>query len=438
MASPATTTPRVDWKVIWAQRGFRYFFLAMFVSLFGSGMNFVAVSWYILASTHSTLKVSLQVIVVTLPGLLVPFLGGVLIDRLDRRYLGVLLDFARGVAVLATAFIAWHGHLQLWHLYAMTLITGTGSAMYWATVNALVQEVIPPSQFTGANAAVLVGVQSGMLIAGAFVGFLYNTAGIQGILAIDGATYFVSAYCLYQVRRGYVSPRESQKYSREYNEATEATAEALETGENPEVADAGLSLAVYADMKEGFAYLRRQPLVRALGITHSIMMAGVVSANVVLVALANDILRAGPQGLGFLEAGWATGAIVGGLIASQLPQAMRMPLYVAACAGLAVGHMATPFVAFLGGAMMMQILFGFCRARGGVVAQSSLMTIVPRHFMGRTQSAMAILTTVVQLFMSFALGWVAQGAGLIAGYAMLALLYTGATVSAIRARQLMK
>jgi MFS transporter, DHA3 family, macrolide efflux protein len=434
----ATVTNRVDWKLIWAQRGFRFFFVAMFVSLFGSGMNFMGVSWYILSATHSTVKVSGQVIIMTLPGLFIPFLGGVLIDRLDRRYLGVLLDLARGVAILATAYIAWRGQLQLWHLYAMTLITGTGSAMYWATVNALVQEVIPPSQFTGANAAVLVGVQSGMLIAGAFVGFLYNTAGIAGILAIDSATYFVSAYCLYRVRRGYFSPRENQKYPREYNEATEATAEALETGENPEVAEAGLSLAVYADMKEGFAYLRQQPLVRALGITHAIMMAGVVSANVVLVALANDILRAGPRGLGFLEAGWATGAIIGGLIASQLPQALRMPLYVAACAGLAAGHMATPFVAFLAGAVVMQIVFGFCRALGGVVAQSSLMTIVPRHFMGRTQSAMAILTTVVQLFMSFSLGWVAQGAGLVAGYAMLAILYTGATVSAIRARQLLR
>jgi len=40
-----------------------------------------------LSATHSTVKVSLQVIVVTLPGLFVPFLGGVLIDRLDRRYL---------------------------------------------------------------------------------------------------------------------------------------------------------------------------------------------------------------------------------------------------------------------------------------------------------------------------------------------------------------
>src|SRR6266576_2853550 len=248
----ATTTSahRVDWNLIWAQRGFRYFFVAMFVSLFGSGMNLAGVSWYILAATHSTVKVSWQVIVMTLPGLFVPFLGGVLIDRIDRRYLGVLL----------AAYIAWRGRLQLWHLYGMTLITGTGSAMYWAAVNALVQEVIPPSQFTGANAAVLIGVQSGMLIAGAFVGFLYNTAGIAGILAIDGATYFVSAYCLHSLRSGYVSPRDRQKYPREVNEATEATAEALESGENPETAEAGLSLAVYAALREALGHLRRQPL----------------------------------------------------------------------------------------------------------------------------------------------------------------------------------
>jgi MFS transporter, DHA3 family, macrolide efflux protein len=435
---PTTATTLVNWRLIWAQRGFRYFFCAMFISLFGSGMNFTGVSWYIMAHTHSTVKVSWQVILMTLPGLVVPFLGGVLIDRFDRRYLGVLLDLVRGIFVLLAAYIAWGGHLQLWHLYAMTMITGTGSAMYWATVNSLVQEVIPVSQFTGANAAVLVGVQSGMLIAGAFVGFVYDSAGIAGILFVDGLTYFVSSLCLYQVRRGYVSPRKSEKYPREFSEATEATAEALETGENPEVAEAGLSLAVYSDLKEGFAYLRTQPAVRALGVTHAVMMAGVVSANVVLVALANDILHSGARGLGFLEFGWALGAIFGGLIASQLPPIHRMTLYVAACLGLAVGHLATPFVTFLLGAVFMQVIFGFCRALGGVVAQSSLMSIVPRHFMGRTQSAVAILTTVVQLLMSFSLGWIGQGAGIFAGYAMLALLYGGAAYSATRVRQLLR
>ncbi|MDP9338623.1 MAG: MFS transporter [Acidobacteriota bacterium] len=428
---------RVDWKLIWAQCGFRYFFTAMFISLFGGGMNFVGVSWYIMAATHSTVKVSLQVIVVTLPGLFIPFIGGVLIDRFDRRYLGVALDLVRGFTVLATAYIAWHGHLQLWHLYAMTLVNGVASAMYWATVNALVQEVIPPSQFTGANAAVLIGVQSGMLIAGAFVGFTYDTAGIAGILAIDGVTYFASAYCLYKVRRDYVSPRQQQKY-REYSEATEATAKALSAGENPEVAEAGISLAMYNDLREGFQYVKQQPLVRALGLTHSILMAGVVSANVVLVALTSDILHAGARGLGYLEAGWAAGAILGGLIATQLREELRLLLYVTAFAVLAVGHATTPFITILLAATLLQSIFGFCRALGGVVAQSALMSLVPRHFMGRTQSAMAIVTTAVQLAMCVALGWLAEKAGIIAGYTLLALLYAGATFTAFRARQLLR
>jgi DHA3 family macrolide efflux protein-like MFS transporter len=441
MASTLTTAapPRTDWSVIWAQRGFRYFFFAMFISLFGSGMNFAGVSWYILSATHSTVKVSWQVIVAMAPGLFVPFIGGVLIDRFDRRYLGVLLDFLRGIAVLGTAYIAWQGHLALWHLYAITLVTGIGSAMYWANVNSLVQEVFPASQFTGANAAVLIGVQTGMLFAGAFVGFIYNRAGIAGILGIDGLTYFVSAWCLFQVRRGYVSPREYlAKYPHEFSEATEATATALETGEIPEVVEAGLSLSVYSDLKEGFAYLKQQPVVRVLGITHSILMGGIVSANVLLVALADNILHAGPVGFGLLEGGWGLGAILGGLLASQLPQRWRLTLYGLSLAGLAIGHVLMPLIAFLVAAVFFQVLFGFFRALSGVVAQATLMAIVPRHFMGRTQSAIAILTTVLQILMSFALGWVSQKFSIVTGFSLLALMYVGGTISAFRARQLLR
>jgi hypothetical protein len=65
------------------------------------------------------------------------------------------------------------------------------------------------------------------------------------------------------------------------------------------------------------------------------------------------------------------------------------------------------------------------------------MSIVPRHFMGRTQSAMAVLTTVLQLLMSFSLGWIAQRISIVAGFALLALMYGGASFFAMRARQLL-
>src|ERR1700684_846657 len=90
--------------------GFPFFFAAMLVSLFGTGMNFAGVTWYVLGATHSTVKVSLIVILVTLPGLVVPPFGGVLIDRVDRRYLGIVIDATRAVMVLGPARLAYAGH----------------------------------------------------------------------------------------------------------------------------------------------------------------------------------------------------------------------------------------------------------------------------------------------------------------------------------------
>src|SRR5258708_35555126 len=69
-----------SWKALFRVPGFTYFFVAMLVSLFGTGMNFAGVTWYVLGGTHSAVKVSLIVILVTLPGLVVPPFGGVLIE----------------------------------------------------------------------------------------------------------------------------------------------------------------------------------------------------------------------------------------------------------------------------------------------------------------------------------------------------------------------
>jgi hypothetical protein len=194
---------------------------------------------------------------------------------------------------------------------------------------------------------------------------------------------------------------------------------------------------MFTDMKAGWAYLREQPVVLALGTTHALLMASIVSSNIVVVALANDILHSGARGFGFIEAGWAIGAIIGGLITSQLPQRLRLPLYVSAMAGMALGHVAVPFVGFLLGAAILQACFGFFRALAGIVAQSSLMAIVPKHFMGRTQSAFAIFATVLQLAMSFSLGWIAERFTIAVGFFLLATMYAGATLTASRARKLL-
>jgi hypothetical protein len=80
----------------------------------------------------------------------------------------------------------------------------------------------------------------------------------------------------------------------------------------------------------------------------------------------------------------------------------------------------------------MNALFGACRALGGVLTQSSLMGIVPHRLMGRTQSAFSVIATILQMSMSFLLGWFAEQRNLTDAFVLLGLLYGLAVIAALR------
>src|SRR5579864_1781529 len=412
-----------DWRGLFANPGFPFYFIAMFVSLFGTGMNFAGVTLYVLAKTHSTVQVSFTVILLTLPRLLVPPLGGVLTDRVDRRYLSIVLDLGRAAVVLLAALLAWRDRLELWQLYGMVLLLGVGFAIYWSSSLALLQEVIPAPQLVSANSAVLIAVQGGMLVAGGVVGFVYERTGLAGILAIDGATYALSALCFYLLRRGYFAPQVSSSPALYGSADFGARHAAREPG-------------VLADLHEGLTYLRSQPTVLALGLTYSCMMAGVISANVLVVALANNLLHVGARGYGFIESGWALGAVLGGFGAAPLSHRRPFHVLVGALFVLAVGHALFPYAGLLAVAILMNAVFGACRAIGAVLTQSSILGSVPNRLMGRTQSAFAFMATVLQVLMSFALGWLAEHSSLQLAFLLLGDIYGAALLAALRVRTL--
>jgi hypothetical protein len=291
----------------------------------------------------------------------------------------------------------------------------------------------------GANAAVLIAVQGGMMSAGAIVGFVYQRIHLGGILTIDGMTYLVSAVLLANLRKGYMAPHHAEETEEAEWRPTEETEEAAwppSTGEEallmtpePEAAR-----GFFHDLKEGLLYLRGQPRVFALGLTYACMMAGVLSSNVLIAALSMQVLSAGPQGFGFMESGWAFGAVVGGFSTGIVMRRFRASrVLVVSLAILAVGHAMFPYARWLWVAVGMHALFGACRALGGVLTQSSIMTTVPRRLMGRTQSAFSVIATVMQVVMSFSLGVLAQHASLTIAFAVLGLLYGVAVIAGARA-----
>lgn len=385
----------------------RLLWVALFVSLFGSGLSGAAVSWFVLERTGSTVAVGALWVLITAPGLVVPALGGVLIDRHDRRRLHVALDLLRAALVVTAAgLVRWPG-LALPVVYVLLLLLGVGWSVSWPTLSALVQERASPGDLVGANAAYQISIQGGMMSAGAAVGFLYARLGLSGILAVDGATYLVSAGALALLAPG------------------------------PARARAEEGRRFLDDAREGLAYLREHPPVLALGAAWACMLAGILSATVLLVALARDVLQAGARGYGFLEAGWATGAVAGALLAGRLVRprtAAALPALTLAL--LAAGSAALPHVTILAAAVAAQIALGASRAVGGVAIASVLMFTVPHDLMGRVQSAFSIASTVLQVLMSLLLGWLAQMVSIPAGFLAVGGLYAVAAVAATRARSL--
>jgi hypothetical protein len=273
---------------------------------------------------------------------------------------------------------------------------------------------------------VLIAVQGGMLAAGGVVGFVYERTGLAGILAIDGTTYVLSALCFYLLRRGYSPPHLFTPPTLFTTVAFEAQSHRVAVREP----------GVIADIHEGLNYLRTQPTVFALGLTYACMMAGVISANVLVVALANNLLHVGARGYGFIESGWALGAVIGGFAAARLSRQRPFQVLVTALFLLALGHALFPYAGLLVVAIVMNVVFGGCRAIGAVLTQSSILASVPNRLMGRTQSAFAFMATVLQVVMSFALGWLAEHAGLQLAFLLLGAIYGAALLAALRVRTL--
>src|SRR5246500_3510215 len=180
----------------------RFVFAANLISMIGSGMNSAAVGWDILQAPHSEVALGTLVIIQTIPAMLMLPFTGVVIDREDRRRLVMWLDALRALIIVAVAILAFRGQVKVWQLYLMNTLVAAGFWMFWPTITALVQELTPEGQFVQSNTFLLAGVQGGWLIAGAFVGFIYNHVGLGGVLLLDVSTYVVSFLCYFAVRKG--------------------------------------------------------------------------------------------------------------------------------------------------------------------------------------------------------------------------------------------
>jgi MFS family permease len=202
----------------------------------------------------------------------------------------------------------------------------------------------------------------------------------------------------------------------------------------------------FHELHEGISYIRLRPRLLLLGSCWALFMGGMLSQGIITAPLSDRLLKAGAVGYGWLNAGWAVGACVSALYAPRILRGTghRRAIGVA-MALLGACLIALPFVGAhlhhhfyviavmvstgLIAAVAIYVVMGCCRALGGVAITTSVMEMVPKHFMGRVQNTFYFAATALQLGLSFAVGTAAHRVGLAYGFGIVGAVYMLACLS---------
>ena len=185
------------------------------------------------------------------------------------------------------------------------------------------------------------------------------------------------------------------------------------------------------ELQEGVNYLRDKPWIVLLGISWSIFIASMLTQGVTTAPLSERILHAGAQGYGWLNAGWAIGAFTSALYAPIFIRRLHGRRSVVwAMAVLALSLILAPLSGTIAVAVLCYVVMGSGRGVAGIAISSTMMEMVPKHFMGRVQNTFYCIGTLLQLVTSIGVGAVAQHVSLALAFAIIGALYGLAAITA--------
>lgn len=169
----------------------RRFFIAQFQSELGTGAAYVALVLVAYQRLHSGWAIALVLLADFLPGIVLGAPFGALADRVSRKKMLVCADLLRAGAFVALALVPSFGATV-----GLALLAGVGTAMFRPTVNAALPGMVSDEQRSAATALYGTSMSIGVTAGPALTGLVALFGSPAVMLAVNGATFLVSAVVL--------------------------------------------------------------------------------------------------------------------------------------------------------------------------------------------------------------------------------------------------
>jgi MFS family permease len=178
------------------EREFRLFFAGQLVSLLGDAVTPFALVWAVLDLTGSARDLGFVLAANIAPLVVFLLAGGVFADRLPRRGVMLTADVARMAVQAATAALLLSHTARIWELVVLQALAGTGTAFFNPASTGLTPMTVSAERLQEANALRGMSMASTQFAGPALAGLFIVTVGPGYALAIDAASFGVSAFCL--------------------------------------------------------------------------------------------------------------------------------------------------------------------------------------------------------------------------------------------------
>ena len=356
-------------------RNYRLYFCGQCVSLIGTWMQHVAMSWLVYRLTGSGALLGL----VTAAGqisllFLTPFTG-VFVDRVHRRNLLIVTQMLCTVQAALLAFLTLSGQIQVWHLVLLSLFLGTVNAFDMPARHSFVIEMVEHKKDLG-NAIALNSAMfnTARLVGPSLAGLLVGALGEGICFLLNAISFFAIIFTLLAMK---IPKRKTDV-------------------EHP---------PVFQGLKEGYQYaFSFRPILYLLVLMALIGLMG-MPYMVLMPIFARDILQGGPQTFGFLMGASGIGALMGSLyLASRRSVLGLAKLNAFAVCIFGTGIIVFSFSRSLPLSLCILLFTGVGMIMHMASSNTLLQTIVDEDKRGRVMSYMSMCTMGMAPFGSFLAG----------------------------------
>ncbi len=387
MTNGDTSPDRHDAYAVLKVRDFRLFLSFRFFTTIAFQMQGLIVGWQMYELTRDPLALGLIGLAEALPNIATALFAGHAADRYKRKRIitSFTLLFLAGTALLFYFSLrpeATVQHFGVAAIYAVVAVSGIARAFLYPAIIALMSQLIPRQLYTNASTWNSTMWHIAAITGPAVGGLIYGFFGVR-VAYLTVVVFVLGALFLF----AYVKNRPA-----------------------PPVAEGE---QLWQRLSSGLKFvMRNQVLLGAMSLDMFAVLFG--GAVAMLPVFAAEVLKVGPQGLGFLRAAPMAGAVMMSLVMAHRPPMVHAGRYLmigVAGFGLSIIAFALSKNFYLSLALLM--VSGMFDNISVIIRSTAMQLITPDAMRGRVASVNAIFIGSSNEIGSFESGLAARLMGLV-------------------------